>query len=162
MSKRKELNGKNLMLWVKTALGTAKVIALSKSCTLSVSAQKSDGNTKDDGNWSSGSIVGLSWSASNQSVDSADQSVSNDMVYDELLALMIAGTEIEVSVGIPSNASNNDVPAGGWLRPSTGYWKGSALITNVDRGGDKGSAASVTVSFEGNGPLTKVTSGSGV
>ena len=159
--KRKELNGKNLMLWVKTENGTAKVIARSKSCTLSVQAQKSDGNTKDDGNWSSGGIVGLSWNASNQSVDSADQAVSNDMVYDELLRLMIAGTEIEVSFGIPSNASNNDVPAEGWLRPTAGYWKGKALITSLDRGGDKGSAASVTISFDGNGPLTEVTSGSG-
>ena len=160
--KRKELNGKNLMLWIKTAPGAAKVIALSKTCRLVMSATKSDGNTKDDGIWTSGGIVGISWSASNQSVDSADQSVGNDMVYDELMKLMIAGEEIQVSFGIPSNASNNDVPTEGWLRPTSGYWYGPALITNLDRSGDKGAASSITIDLEGNGPLKQAQSGSGV
>ena len=73
MSKRKPLDGKNLMLW----LGN-KVVALSKSCSLSIDIQIGDGNTKDDGLWDSGDIVGASWTMDNQSVDSADAAVGTD------------------------------------------------------------------------------------
>ena len=54
--KRKPLDGKNLMLW----LGN-KVVALSKSCSLNIDITLGDGNTKDDGLWDSGDIVGASW-----------------------------------------------------------------------------------------------------
>lgn len=154
--KRRQLNGKNLMLWIGT-----KVIALSKTCRLTMSGTVGDGNTKDDGIWSSGELVGISWSVNNQSVDSADQDVGNDLVYDELYDKMVAGEPVDVSYGIPSNASNDDVPEGGWQRPLTGYYHGKALITNLDRGGDKGSSASVTVDLQGVGPLKRMDSGSG-
>ena len=154
--KRKPLDGKNLMLW----LGD-KVVALSKSCSLNIDITLGDGNTKDDGLWDSGDIVGASWTMENQSVDSADETVGNDLVYDELFEAMLANDALTVSMGVPSNASNDDVPASGWLKPTSGYYSGKARITNLSRQGDKGSQGSVTVSLKGVGPLRKVTSGSG-
>lgn len=154
--KRKPLDGKNLMLW----LGS-KVVALSKSCSLNIDIALGDGNTKDDGLWDSGDIVGASWTMENQSVDSADETVGNDLVYDELFEAMLANEAITVSMGIPSNASNDEVPSSGWLRPASGYYSGKARITNLSRQGDKGSQGSVNISLKGVGPLKKVTSGSG-
>ena len=154
--KRKPLDGKNLMLW----LGD-KVVALSKSCSLSIDIQIGDGNTKDDGLWDSGDIVGAGWTMDNQSVDSADAAIGTDLVYDQLFEAMLAAEPIIVSMGVPSNASNDDVPASGWLRPTSGYYTGKARITNLSRSGDKGSQGSVTISLKGVGPLKKQGSGSG-
>lgn len=143
------------MLWIGN-----KVIALSKSCSFSLELQTGDGNTKDDGLWDSGEIVGAGWSMENQSVSSADKTVGNDLVYDELLDLSIAGEPLEVSMGIPGNLTNEGVPAAGWQKGAS-YRHGKALITSVRLDGAKGSDSGLTISLKGVGPLLKASSGSG-
>jgi len=147
------------MLWLTTAQGS-KVIALSKSCSLSLDFQTGDGNTKDDGLWDSGEIVGAGWTMENQSISSADASVGNDLVYDQLLDLSIAGQSIDVSIGIPGNLSDNGVPSAGWQKGAS-YRHGKALITSVRLEGAKGSDSALTISLKGVGPLYKAGSGSG-
>ena len=153
--KRKALPGKDLMLWIGN-----KVIALSKSCSFSLDLQTGDGNTKDDGLWDSGVIVGASWTMENQSISSADATVGNDLVYDELLDMSIAGQPLTVTMGIPGNLTNEGVPAAGWTKGAS-YRHGQALITSVRLEGAKGSDSSLTISLKGVGPLQKAGSGSG-
>ena len=153
--KRKALPGKDLMLWIGN-----KVIALSKSCSFSLDLQTGDGNTKDDGLWDSGEIVGASWTMENQSISSADATVGNDLVYDELLDMSIAGLPLTVTMGIPGNLTNNGVPAAGWQKGAS-YRHGQALITSVRLEGAKGSDSALTISLKGVGPLQKAGSGSG-
>ena len=153
--KRKALPGKDLMLWIGN-----KVIALSKSCSFSLDLQTGDGNTKDDGLWDSGEIVGASWTMENQSISSADATVGNDLVYDELLDMSIAGQPLTVTMGIPGNLTNEGVPAAGWTKGAS-YRHGQALITSVRLEGAKGSDSSLTISLKGVGPLQKAGSGSG-
>lgn len=153
--KRKALPGKDLMLW----LGI-KVIALSKSCSFALDFQTGDGNTKDGGLWDSGEIVGAGWTMENQSISSADETVGNDLVYDQLLDLSIAGEPIDVSMGIPGNLSNEGVPSAGWQKGSS-YRHGKALITSIRLEGAKGSDSALTISLKGVGPLLKANSGSG-
>lgn len=153
--KRKALPGKDLMLWIGT-----KVIALSKSCSFALDFQTGDGNTKDDGLWDSGEIVGAGWTMENQSISSADETVGNDLVYDQLLDLSIAGEAIDVSMGIPGNLNNEGVPAAGWQKGAS-YRHGKALITSVRLEGAKGSDSSLTISLKGVGALLKAGSGSG-
>lgn len=148
--KANSLNGKDLMLWI-----AGKVIALSKSCNIDLTANKGDANTKDDGAWDSGEIVSLSWTAKNESVDSADANRSNDLVYDDLFDAMINKSPIVVTFGVPTNASDDGVPTAGWTAPTTGY-SGKALITSLSRSGAKGSNASVSISLDGVGSLSRM------
>lgn len=150
MAKAQSLNGKDLMLWIED-----KVIALSTSCTLNLSASTQSSGTKDDGLWDANEIGNLSWNCSNESVDSADTNRSNDQVFDDLFTLYSAGAPVDVTVGIPSNKNNTGVPEAGWLAPAAGTYVGQALITSLSRTGAKGSNGSVSVSLQGYGALTK-------
>lgn len=153
--KRNALPGKDLMLWIGT-----KVIALSKSCSIDNTYQVGDSNTKDDGLYSSGSIVGAGWTMENQSVASASESVGNDLAYKELKQMADAGQPVDVSVGVPSNLNNDGVPEAGWQR-SAHYEYGKAIITGIRREYAKGSDGSITISLQGVGPLKFMSSGSG-
>lgn len=151
MGKAKTLNGKDLMLWIGS-----KVVALSTSCKINLATSTTDSATKDDGLWDAPDIGNMNWSATNESVDSADKDRTNDYVYDELFDLFIAGKPVDITVGIPSNLSNEGVPDAGWTAPTVGnYYKGQALITALDRDSTKGSNGSVSVSLTGYGALIK-------
>lgn len=151
MGKAKSLNGKDLMLWVD-----GKVIALSTSCKISLATNTVDSATKDDGTWDAPEVGNMNWSATNESVDSADASRTNDQVYDKLFELFVSGKLIDVTIGIPSNKNDEGVPEDGWTAPTTGaFYKGKAIMTALDRDGTKGQSGSVSVSLQGVGALTK-------
>lgn len=152
MEKAKSLKGKDLMLWIG-----GKVVALSKSCDVSLSMATTDENTKDDGDWDASGVGTKSWTVNNESVDSADARRTNDMVYGDLFDLFVAGTPVEVTVGLPTNASDNDYPTEGWTEPINGdnVYGGNALITSLNRKGDKGDNVNVTVSLKGVGPFQR-------
>ena len=154
--KRKMLQGQALMLW----LG-AKVIALSKSCSINIAVELGDGNTKDDGLWDSGDSIGASFSLENQSVASADETVGIDLVYKELYNMMLGENPITASWGVPSNLNANGLPNEGWLLPTSGYYKGKVRITNLVWDGQKGSQSTIQVSLQGVGPIEPVEGGSG-
>lgn len=154
--KRKMLQGQALMLW----LGS-KVIALSKSCSINIAVELGDGNTKDDGLWDSGDIVGASFSLENQSVASADEAVGIDLVYKELYQMMLSDNPITASWGVPSNINVNGLPNEGWRLPSGGYYKGPVRITSLNWDGTKGSQSTISVSLQGVGPIEPVEGGSG-
>ena len=153
--KRPALPGKDLMLWIST-----KVIALSKSCTIESTYTVGDSDTKDDGLYAGGSIVGAGWTMENQSVASANQNVGNDLAYRQLKEMADAGQPIDVSVGVPSNLNADGVPEAGWQRGAH-YESGKALITSIRREYAKGSDGSITISLQGVGALKFVGSGSG-
>lgn len=154
--KRKMLKGQSLMLW----LGT-KVIALSKACRITIQNEVGDGSTKDDGMWSSGEIIGSSFSLTNQSVASASETVGIDLVYKDLFKAMTSGEPIVCSWGVPSNLNANGIPNEGWQLPASGYYKGLAVITNLDWDGTKGSESTIDISLQGVGPVEMVEGGSG-
>nr|DAE93796.1 MAG TPA: major tail protein [Caudoviricetes sp.] len=151
MGKAKTLNGKDLMLWID-----GKVIALSTSCKINLVANTTDSATKDDGFWDASEIGSMSWSATNESVDSADKDRANDYVYDQLFDLFTAGQPVDITVGIPTNKDDKGVPEAGWTAPIKGtFYSGKAQITALDRDGTKGNNASVSVSLTGYGALVK-------
>ena len=151
MAKAQSLNGKDLMLWVD-----GKVIALSTSCTLNLTASTQSSGTKDDGLWDANEVGNLSWNCSNESVDTAETNRTNDQVFDDLFTYYSAGQPIPVTVGIPSNQNTTGVPEAGWLAPASGTYSGQAIITSLSRTGAKGSNGSVSVSLQGYGAMVKV------
>lgn len=150
MGKARVLEGKDLMLW----LG-GKVVALSTSCSLNLEGQTQDAATKDDGVWNDTEISNRSWNVSNESFDAVDETRTTDHVFDDLFDLFVAGTKVDVTVGVPTNKAADGVPEDGWAEPTAKCYKGKAVITSLSRTGAKGSNGSVSVSLSGCGALTK-------
>ena len=142
MSKAKSVNGHDLMLWLN-----GKVIALSKSCKMNLTASTVDSETKDDGNWDAKEIISRGGTISNESVYSADKNRSNDLAYKDLMKAYLSDEPIDFSFGIASNVNSAGVPEEGWKAPTDDYVKGKSLITGLDFDGTKGSKGAISVSL---------------
>lgn len=157
MAKAKYVNGKDLMLFVN-----GKAIALATSCTLSLSADTLDASNKDDGCWQAQDAGDLSWEASTDALYSADaSSEGTGAVYETLFDAMTSRTLVPVTFGLPGNAAQDcsGLPAAGWEAPTESavpHYTGKAMITSLEATGEKGSAATMSVTLTGNGALTKV------
>lgn len=151
MNKAKSINGHDLMLWLNT-----KVIALSKSCKVNLSATTVDSETKDDGTWDAKEIGSRGYSISNESVFSADKDRSNDLVYRDLYKMYVSDEPIDITFGIPSNKTDKGLPENGWAAPTGDFLKGKALITALDFDGTKGNKGSISISLQGFGSLELV------
>ena len=153
MSKAKSVNGHDLMLWLD-----GKVIALSKTCKVNMTASTVDSETKDDGSWNAKEIISRGYTISNESVYSADKDRSIDLVYRDLYKMYLKDEPIDISWGMPSNKASDGIPEDGWIAPTGDYLKGQALITGLDFDGTKGSKGSISISLEGYGKLNYVES----
>ena len=146
MSKAKAVLGKDLMLFVG-----GKAIALATSCKLGLSAETIDTQSKDSGMWTEKDIKKMSWNASSENLFSADKDANS---YDALFALFIAHQAVELKFGIVSDAGTNEMPAAGWTL-ATGSYTGKAVITSLEANAPDGDKATLSISFEGTGALTK-------
>lgn len=146
--KAKAVLGKDLMLSVE-----AKVLALATSCKLGLSAETIDTQSKDSGIWTEKDIKKLSWNASSENVFSADADANS---YDKLFALMIAHKPVTLKFGVVSNSDENEMPEGGWTL-GAGSYTGKAVITSLEANAPDGDKATLSISFEGTGPLKKET-----
>ena len=160
MAKRKALKGKDLMIFVD-----GKAIALATSHTLTLNAETSDTASKDSGMWDDAEVTKLAWEASSESIGAADEGTPVDISYETLLDKCMAGKKVPIICGIPTNATNDGVPEGGWSAPSESptqtYYKGEALITSVSLTGAKGENSQISASFKGVGRLEKVAKAGG-
>ncbi len=160
MAKRKTLKGKDLMIFVD-----GKAIALATSHTLTLNAETSDTASKDSGMWDDAEVTKLSWEASSESIGAADEGTPVDISYETLLDKCMAGKKVPIICGIPTNATKDGVPEGGWSAPSEpptqAYYKGEALITSVSLTGANGENSQISASFKGVGQLEKVAKAAG-
>lgn len=154
MAKAKPVNGKDLMLFVKD-----KAIALAKTFTLTLNTETLDATSKDDGIWEANEIVDArNYDISAEAVYSADDDRGEiDVTYDALLDMFIEGVPVDFVSGIPANQAN-EIPEGGWTKPTKGY-QGKMMITSLELNGNKGEAASFSISGRGVGALSKLTAG---
>lgn len=148
MSKAKQVLGKDLMLFIE-----GKAIALASSCKLTLSSETIDTQSKDSGIWTEKAVKKLSWNASSENLFSADSDANS---YDALFALALAHEEITLRFGITSNEDVNEMPVGGWTLKD-GAYTGKAVITSLDANAPDGDKATLSISFEGTGPLAKET-----
>lgn len=157
MAKAKYVNGKDLMLFI-----AGKAVALATSCTVSLSADQLDANNKDDGCWAAQDAGTLSWEATTDALLSFDADRETDAVYETLFDAMVGRTLVNVTFGLPTNASTgcDGLPEAGWEAPDTAaatpHYTGKAMITSLEATGENGSAATMSVTLTGNGALSKV------
>lgn len=148
MSKAKQVLGKDLMLFID-----GKAIALASSCKLSLSAETIDTQSKDSGIWTEKDIKKLSWNASSENLFSADVDANS---YDALFALMLAHKAVTLRFGISNSVEVNEMPEAGWTL-KTGAYTGKAVITSLEANAPDGDKATLSISFEGTGALSKET-----
>lgn len=151
MSKTKTVLGKDLMLFLED-----KAIALASSCKLGLSAETIDTQSKDSGIWTEKDIKKLSWNASSENLFSADADTNS---YDKLFALFVEHKPVTLRFGITSNPNANEMPSEGWTLAS-GAYAGKAVITSLEANAPDGDKATLSVSFEGTGPIKKETAAS--
>lgn len=129
-------------------------VALATSCTLNVSRNMDEASSKDDGSWRTVTPGDASWDISADSLFSPDgeDSAQKQIAFPDLFAALVDGKELEAHFTIAENASSNGLPDGGWL-PKAGGYKGKCYVNSSSISAAKGSAASSSISFTGNGPL---------
>ena len=154
-----KLSGKSIMMRVNN-----KTLALATSCSLNVTTQVTDSKTKDDAVGPTGEFDYADWNMSSENLVGANDGVTGQMLSDELLALQLAGTKVEVSVDLMAN-STSSVPSSDWLPENpatkTGFtpYGGEALIESFQLNAPVDGKASVSINFKGVSPLVRVTYG---
>lgn len=133
-----------------------KTIALATSCTLNVSRNMDEASSKDDGSWRTVTPGDASWDISTDALFSPDKASDSDKQssFYEAFAAMVEGKELTAVFTLAENANANGLPEAGWLAASTGGYTGKCYVNSANISAAKGSAASQSISFTGNGPLT--------
>lgn len=151
MAQAKKIRGKNFLIFVD-----GKALALTTETTLALTGETQDGTTKDDGIWQAQDIAAMSWQAQNSSFYSADKDYTAGVVGAKLMELMLAAEPVDIVVGVPTNASNGEVPEAGWTQPEEGTYgtfSGKGVITELQLTGNVGEMAQCSMTVEGYGQL---------
>lgn len=150
------LDGKALMVRVNN-----KTIALSNSCTFNTTTQTIDAKTKDDAKGPYNEFDYVDWSMGSENLVGYKEETTAQVLYDDLLGMQIAGTEVEVSVDLVQNSSGAVPASGDWVSDGTenkafAPYKGKAWIESINLTMPKDGKATVSINFKGNSPLTRV------
>ena len=138
-----------------------KTIALATSCSVNTTTQVTDNRTKDDANGPAGEFDFVDWNASSENVLGANEDVTAEMVYDELLTAQLAGTKLEISMSLVLNP-NGAIPTGGWQEDSANNkvikpYGGLALVESINLNAPVDGVATLSVNFKAVGPLAPIT-----
>lgn len=146
MAKETPIAGKDVMIFVDD-----KAVALSTSCSLTLSATTSEAASKDDGMWESSIVTKLGWE---MKIDALVGESKES--YNTLKTAMKARKPVKVVYGKASNANDNGVPEEGWAAPTTDYEEGMAVITSLERNDPNADNSTFSSSLKGVGELKDV------
>jgi hypothetical protein len=150
MAKQKSTEGKDLMLFLD-----GYTVALATSCSINVTRNMDEANSKDDGPYRTVTPGTVSWDISTDSLFSPiDKNEGDKQVgFAYLFAAMVEGKELDAHFTIAGNATPNGLPDGGWTPKAGSGWQGKVYVNTSSITAANGSAASSSLSFIGNGPL---------
>lgn len=138
------IKGQNLRVMVG-----GKCIAMATSCTFHVSAQMEDSSTKDStGDWQEQSVVGLSWDAQTDSLVTLTDNGSNGELPQDLLSLIINKTAVTLTFD-QTTGTNNRTGTNSAIKKS-----GQAFVTDVNITAQNRQNSTISVQFQGTGPLS--------
>lgn len=146
-------NGSDLMFFV-----AGKSIGGATTCQVTVGAELTSTSNKDDGggDWDVQSVKKLNWKGSS---DSYLVDVAKGNSYDDLFDLMVAKTPIDVVFSLDKAAADKllpEAPTAGWTLPTTGLYKGKAIINSLDLTVPNGDNTTYKVDFTGVGKYERV------
>ncbi len=146
--KKKAISGKDIMLFFKVD-GAVRALALATNHTLNLTMDTNETSSKDSGKWADHEGVKWRWDASSENFI---EGLSGD--YALLVEAWRAGEAIDVTLAVPTNIDEGEVPADGWLPPSeSGGYTGKALITNVNLVAQNDQNATMSITLLGKGSL---------
>jgi predicted secreted protein len=149
--------GSDLMLFYG-----GRSIAAATSCSFNMSMDTKESSNKDSGGvWQSMEAGIISWDMSSENMFTVDG--DNGLGYNDIFDLMTARQSVEIVFALKQDSGNEtfEVGEGGWKADTTSdngqkiYRKGSALITSLQANAPNGDNATFSVTFQGNGPLSK-------
>lgn len=149
---RQMVSGSDIMLFTYQSNGY-KSICHGTSHSLSLSADTEDINTKDAGKYGLTEVNKINWEIT------ADHMYTEDD-YDTLFTTMTYMNPITVVFGLKASSSYEDVNIkqdGNWTPDSTYIYSGKAIITSLDWNADAGSKATVSMTLQGQGAISKGT-----
>lgn len=140
------IKGQNLRVMVG-----GKCIAMATSCTFHVSAQMEDSSTKDStGDWQEQEVVGLSWDAQTDSLVTLTDNGSNGELPQDLLSLIINKTAVTLTFDQTTGTNNRTS-----VSPASAIKKsGQAFVTDVNITAQNRQNSTISVQFQGTGPLS--------
>ena len=137
------IKGQNLRVMIG-----GKCIAMATDCTFHVAAQLENSSTKDsEGDWQEQEVMGLSWDAQTNSLVTLEDNGSNGELPQDLLSLMIQKTKVTLTFDQTAGA-NNRVGQNSAIKKS-----GPAYITDCNITAANRQNSTITVQFQGTGPL---------
>lgn len=152
----RKLKGKSIMLRVN-----GKTIALATSCTVNTTTQTVDARTKDDPTGPAAEFDYVDWTANSENMVGANENVTGQMLYAQLLELQLAGTFVDLSLDIVTDYTGK-VPATDWKTDASANdafkpYGGKALIDSLALSAPNEGNATVSIGFKAAGPLELVT-----
>lgn len=148
MENRNPVDGKDLMIFID-----GEAVAFATSHRISMNAETSNSASKDDGIWKRNRVTKLGWEISFEALVSADKGVNS---YDKLSKAMKQRRLVDVVSGKPANLTDSGMPEGGWTVPTSGYQKGKAYLTSLERNDPNDAESSMSGTLTGDGELQDV------
>ena len=146
------IRGENLMCFIGS-----KSIAFSTSHSLEITGETVSISTKDNGGFDTMEMGLLSWTCSSENLIGDPRC---GLGYDELLDMMLKKQPVDLVFAlkstIPANGEAYEAPTGGWTAKAKDGHKGKAFITSLSLNAPNGENSTMSVTFTGCGPLTKV------
>lgn len=125
-------------------------VGFSTSCSLSLTADSIDTSNKFSGVWTSVLPGKISWSISTESLMSYAETG-----YGYFFDKLTKREAFELRFGQVMSAEERDFD----LNEAKTYYKGRAYCTNCSLTADNGGVATMSIEFQGEGALEKVTAG---
>lgn len=149
-------DGKNLQVFLD-----GKAVALSTSCSFSITAQFADAKTKDDPVGPYAEFDYADWSVSTESIYGVNDGVTSEVIADTLEMYAAEGRVLSLTFERVMDGRGK-VPQSGW-RPNRGEgvsrgWQGQAYIESVTVNAPAQGKATVSVNFKAAGPISRVDS----
>lgn len=146
------IKGDDLMLFDSEG----KSIAFATSHTLTITANSSEINSKDHGQWGASEINKINWEISSENLYTTD-------AYDSLFDKMIARNAITVYFTTKAQTGTGTVADGDypyWTKSATAY-KGKVFITSLTANAATGENATFSCTLTGTGKIERATEASG-
>lgn len=153
------INGSDLMLFVG-----GKSIAFATSHSIDISMETKQVAHKDigGGHFSVAEPGLASWTVSSENL------IGDPMAgigFDELFEMMVARTPVTGVFALEGDSTDFNVnkldaaPTAGWKAKANDGYTGEMLITSLSKSAPNGEYATMSVTFTGTGPLTKIKAG---
>lgn len=143
----KIIKGRDLMLFD----AEGKSYAFATNHTLTISAETADISSKDHGIWGGAEVTKYSWEITSENLYTTTE-------FDKLFNTMLTGSPVTVRFGLKAENDNSKSVADGdytsWSAAS-GYYEGTAVITNLTANANNGDNATFSLTLTGSGSIKK-------